>query len=100
MREVKAARERLEKLLQGRYVPKRLTPEEAKRRLLDADPGIDISDVLKALQEGDAAKAAQNLLYQSFAPEAIAFFSPLVASALQGFIAAAKHPETSDENPI
>ena len=100
MDEVEKARARLDALLKGRYVPKRLSPEEAKRRLIEADPGLDLSDVLKALQEGDAAKAAQNLLYQSLAPEAIAFFSPLIASALQGFVAASKNPAESDEKPL
>jgi hypothetical protein len=99
MDEVREARERLDAILRGRYVPRRLTPEEAKRRLMETDPGIDISDALSALREGDLSKAAQNLLYQSLAPETVAFFAPLIAEALRGFAAAGGMPRTPEKEP-
>ncbi|WP_457595809.1 hypothetical protein [Hydrogenimonas sp.] len=90
MSELDEARERLQRLLEGRYAPRNLTPEEAKRRLLESDPGIDISGFLEAAARGDTARALDNLLYEALAPEAIAFFTPLLSQALRGFLEATR----------
>ncbi|WP_353661332.1 hypothetical protein [Hydrogenimonas sp. SS33] len=83
MDELTRARRRFEKIAKGEYVPREISPEEAKARLRAADPGIDLAEAIRALNEGDLKKAGLSLLYQSLAPETVAFFAPLLAQGLQ-----------------
>ena len=88
MKELQRARRRFEKIAKGEYAPKPLSLEEAKARLRAADPGIDISEAIRALNEGDIKGAGLSLLYQSVAPETVAFFSPLIVQGLQAAVTA------------
>ncbi len=82
MDELQEARRRFEKIARGEYVPKPMSVEEAKARLREADPGLDLSDVIAALDEGDLQRAGLALFRQSVAPQAIAYFAPLLAEAM------------------
>ncbi len=94
MDELRGARRRFKALSEGRYVPKELSLEEAKKRLRQSDPGIDVSEALTALNQGDLERAAAALVHQALLPETIAFFAPLIAKGLESFVILG---ETDDE---
>ena len=91
------ARRRFDAIVKGRYVPRRTSLEVAKRRLRETDPGIDMSELLHALNEGDIKGAGASLLWQTLAPETIAYFTPLIVSTIESVMAASqkKNPEKS-----
>ena len=84
------ARRRFDAIVKGRYAPKTLSLEEAKARVRETDPGIDMSELLRALNEGDLKRAGSSLLWQTVAPETIAYFTPLIVGVIESFAAASK----------
>ncbi|WP_201351841.1 hypothetical protein [Hydrogenimonas urashimensis] len=90
------ARKRFEAIAQGRYVPKKLSVGEAKKRLRETDPGIDVSDLLCALAEGDLKRAGSSFLWQTLAPETVAYFTPLIVGAIASMMET--KPEKKGEN--
>ena len=97
MNDLQESRRRFDALLKGRYAPRPISPEEAKLRLRQTDPGIDISEFLAALSQKDLRRAGNALVWQTLAPETIAYFTPLIVGAIQSFVAAnaAKESEKS-----
>ncbi|BDY13321.1 hypothetical protein [Hydrogenimonas cancrithermarum] len=87
MSELEEARRRFDAIAKGRYAPRTLSLEEAKARLRETDPGIDVSDLLAALDEGDLKRAGTSLVWQVIAPETIAYFTPLIVELLQSAVA-------------
>lgn len=88
------ARARFEAVSKGRYYPKKVTPQEARERLLETDPGIDISPILRARDEEDLKRAALSLLAQSADPKMVSYFSPVIIEAINAFLAfAEKEPK-------
>ncbi len=89
--EVKA---RFEAVSKGRYYPKKVTPLEARERLRETDPGIDISPILRARGEEDLKRAALSLLAQSADPKMVSYLSPVIIEAISAFLAfAEKEPK-------
>lgn len=93
MSELKDARARLKAIGEGHYVPKGISVEEAKKQLRAADPSIDISDLLRALHRGEALqKAAAAIAVETLSdPEAIHYWSPVLAGLVQALIPASSH---------
>ena len=52
MNEIKKEKEKLKALFKGK-ISKRVSIKEAKSRLKQTDPGIDISEILKAVDKKD-----------------------------------------------
>ncbi len=84
--ELKEAKERFEALSKGRYYPKKLTLQEAKERLIETDPGLDISPLLGAKDAAALKHAALSLMAQSAQPQTLSYFSPLLIEALDGVL--------------
>ena len=77
------ARARFEALAKGRYVPRRQSIREAKERLRQVDPGLDVSRVLQALDTGDLNRATKSLAIEIAASQALAYFYPLIVTAIE-----------------
>jgi len=92
MSELERARERLKAVSKGHYVPKELSIEEAKAKLRAADPAIDISDVLKALNhEEDMQKAAASVTLETLTdPAVVSYWSPVLIGLFQALSSAVK----------
>ena len=82
------AKKRFDAIMKGRYVPKPVSLEEAKARVRATDPGIDISELLQALNEGDLRRAGTSVFRQALAPEAVAYFTPLILGTIESIVAA------------
>ncbi len=85
-RDIAEARARFAAISRGEYYPARIGVEEAKERLKAADPGLDISPLLRARDKEDLSKAALSLLAQSADHETLSYFSPLLIEALEALL--------------
>ena len=83
MDDYREARTRFEAIAKGRYVPKKLSVGEAKERLRRTDPGLDLSHVFQALDEGDLKRAGTSLAIEVAAAQAFTYFYPLAVDAVQ-----------------
>lgn len=90
MSDLEDARARLKAIGEGHYVPKGISVEEAKKQLRAADPSIDISDLLQALNRGeDLQKAAAAVVVETLSdPEVIHYWSPVLAGLVKALIPA------------
>ncbi len=86
-RRLDEARKRFEALSHGRYVPRRIGVEEAKARLRDCDPGIDIAPLLRADSAEELERALLLVTVEAADKERAAYFSPLLAEAAAGLFA-------------
>ncbi|WP_457592314.1 hypothetical protein [Hydrogenimonas sp.] len=80
------ARERFKTLAKGKYYPARLTPEEAKKRLRESDPGLDISPFLGARDTAEMKRAGLLMLVEAANPQTLSYFSPLLVEAVDGVL--------------
>ncbi len=80
---IREARERFEALAKGQYVPQKLSVQKARERLRQVDPGLDVSRVLRALDEGDIKRAGMSLAVEAAASQALAYFYPLIVDAVE-----------------
>ena len=89
--DVRIAKARFKAVAQGRHVPSTLSVEEAKKRLRQTDPGLDISDMLRAIDRGDLKKAGTSLLMEAATdPSVITYWSPLLIGLLQALVPSRK----------
>ncbi|MCF6201994.1 MAG: hypothetical protein L3J42_07740 [Hydrogenimonas sp.] len=78
---------RFEALSKGEYYPKKVTPAQAKERLRETDPGLDISPLLKA-EDGESLKrGAVSLAAQSADLKMLSYFSPIAIDVLEKVLA-------------
>ncbi len=81
MNEIELKKERLKSLLKGRP-EKSMSIEEAKKRLKQTDPGIDIGKILQILNTSSDDKIKLILIELLSEPEIISYFSPVVKAFL------------------
>jgi hypothetical protein len=82
MSDLQTAKQEIKEILEGKN-PHRPTLEEARKRLIETDPGIDISEIIKALNKGNYQKAAEILLIEiASMPNAAEYFLPLLAKLI------------------
>ncbi len=85
--DVETAKARFKAVAQGRHVPSGISVEEAKKRLRQTDPGLDISDMLRAIDQGDPKKAGMSLLMEAATdPSVITYWSPLLIGLVQALV--------------
>jgi len=103
MGDLEDARARFKAISEGRYVPKALSVEEAKKRLREADPGMDISGSLQALRRNDTQKAAASVVLETLAdPSVVSYWSPALIGLLLALMPAgesAPYPKTGEQGP-
>ncbi len=76
------ARARLRAVTQGRHVDHGLSVEEAKAKLYETDPGLDVAPLLRALEERDPRLAALGLLPWALGPDGRTFLRPVLERGL------------------
>jgi len=81
MNEIELKKEKLKSLLKGRPA-KPLSVEEAKKRLIQTDPGIDIGKIVKVLNTPSDNKLKLLAIEILSDPELIAYFSPIIKALL------------------
>jgi hypothetical protein len=82
MDDLTLAKKEIKEIFQGKRV-KKLSLQEARKALREADPNIDISDFLKELNEGNYKKALEKLAIEIIAtPNAAEYFLPLLAKLI------------------
>ncbi len=80
------AKERVRLISRGRYACKNLTTREAKERLLEVDPGLDISRVLQAVDKGEFKRAGVFLVSEVAVTHTLSYFAPLLSEVLQSLL--------------
>jgi hypothetical protein len=76
------ARARFRAVARGRYVDHGLDVEEAKARLRESDPGVDIAPLLGAMEHGDYRMAFAGLVPWLWSSEARRFLQPVFERGL------------------
>jgi len=87
MEEIEIKKRRLKLMLEGKYVPKDISVEEAKKRLKETDPGIDISVFIKILNSNDKDKILKDLLIEMITnPDILIYYMPVIKMILKSLI--------------
>ncbi len=76
------ARARFRAVAQGHYVDHGLDVEQAKARLHDTDPGLDIGPLLGAVEHGDYRQALASMIPWLWSSEARRFLQPVFERGL------------------
>ncbi|WP_456390245.1 hypothetical protein [Hydrogenimonas sp.] len=95
--EVERAKKRFMSIAQGRHVPADISIEEAKKRVRQTDPGLDISDIVRAIDQRDLKKAGTSLLLEvATDPSIITYWSPLLIGLVQALVPSSKKTQKAD----
>jgi len=84
---VDEAKKRFEAVAKAKYIHKKISTEDAKARLRETDPGIDISDALKHANGGDLNLAGSALFLQTLNLEFVNYIFPLFAKGINSVLA-------------
>ena len=86
MSEVEIKKKRFKALLEGRYIPKETTIKEAKKRLRESDPNIDVSFIFEIIYSKKKEKILKNLVFELLTnPDMVAYYMPVIKSVLKIF---------------
>ncbi len=80
MNELELKKKQLKDILNGNKKPKSI--EEAKKRLKQTDPGIDIGEILRILNSPSDKRLKLILIELLSAPEIISYFSPFIKEVI------------------
>ncbi len=97
-KELNEAKAKFEAVSKGRYYPKRMTPEEAKKRLVETDIGLDISAFLAARDEASLKRAGWSLLIEAADIRTLSYFSPLIETAAGAILRLLDNKEPSKKS--
>jgi len=87
MEEIEVKKNRLKSMLEGKYIPKDISVKEAKKRLKETDPGIDISGFIKILHNADKDKILKDLMIEIITnPDILVYYMPLIKMILKSLI--------------
>jgi len=79
-------KKRFKYLIKGKYVYKNLSVEEAKKRLKETDPGIDVSEILRVINSDRKDKFKIIFIEIISTPDFLAYYMPVIKSFLKLFI--------------
>ena len=86
MSEVEIKKKRFKALLEGKYVPREITIKEAKKRLRESDPNIDVSFVFEIVRSRNKEKILKNLVFELLTnPDIVVYYMPVIKSVLKIF---------------
>jgi hypothetical protein len=85
--QINEAKKQLKSITTKRTVPKKLSIDLAKKRLLECDPDIDISQALFFADKGEFSKVKSILFTQLVSQNMIEFLSEPLIKELQNLIA-------------
>ncbi len=80
MNELELKKKQLKDILNGNKKPKSI--EEAKKRLKQTDPGIDIGEILRILNSPSDKRLKLILIELLSSPEIISYFSPFIKEVI------------------
>lgn len=84
MNNIEIKKKRFKLLLEGKYIPKDISIQEAKERLKKTDPGIDISNILKIINQEKKDKILKEILIEIITnPDVLVYYMPLIKSILK-----------------
>ncbi len=84
MNELEVKKEKFKSLLRGEN-PNEISIKEAKKNLLKTDPGIDISEILKAINNNE--DVLKTLIIEIISnPDLLIYYSPLLKTLLKFII--------------
>ena len=84
MKELEEKKKRFKLLLEGKYIPKEISIEEAKKRLIETDPNIDISNVIKFFRTSKKDKILKEILIElATNPDVLSYYMPLIKELLK-----------------
>jgi len=87
MEEIEIKKKRLKLILEGKYIPKDISVKEAKKRLKETDPGIDISAFFKILNTTNKDKVLKDLVIEIITnPDILVYYMPLIKIILKSVI--------------
>ena len=84
MNNIEIKKKRFKLLLEGKYIPKDISIQEAKERLKKTDPGIDISNILKIINQEKKDKILKEILIEIITnPDIFVYYMPIIKSILK-----------------
>jgi len=87
MEEIEVKKKHLKLMLEGKYIPKDISIKEAKKRLKETDPGIDISEFIRILNSNDKDKILKDLLIEMITnPDILIYYMPVIKLILKNII--------------
>ncbi len=87
MNEIEIKKNRFKLILEGKYVPKVITIRQAKEKLRKTDPGIDISELLRIINNEKKEKILKEVLIELITnPDLLAYYMPIIKTILKVLI--------------
>jgi hypothetical protein len=86
MSDVAQAKQAFQSLMNARRSSREISIEEAKQRLREADPGVDVGRLVAALNQRDYETALAQLLVEIPVETWLELLKPLEAKALQALL--------------
>jgi len=87
MTELEIKKKRFKALIKGKYIPSYISIKEAKQKLKQTDPGIDISELIKIINSKNKDEILKNLLIEiATNPDILTYYMPVIKTILKTFI--------------
>ncbi len=87
MNEIEIKKNRFKLMLEGKYVPKDISIQEAKEKLKKTDPGIDISELLKIINNEKKENILKSILIELITnPDILVYYMPVIKAVLKVFV--------------
>ncbi len=87
MNEIEIKKNRFKLMLEGKYVPKGISIQEAKEKLKKTDPGIDISELLKIINNEKKENILKSILTELITnPDILVYYMPVIKAVLKVFV--------------
>ncbi len=84
MNDIEIKKNRFKLILEGKYVPKEITIQQAKEKLRKTDPGIDISGLLQIINSEKKEYILKKIIVEiTTNPDILIYYMPIIKTILK-----------------